>query len=94
MIWLFRVDNVFWDNKPKVNEHYLFDSNDTEFDITQYDISLYFSTSDYYLLEESNDTEIYSLLFVGLNHNPKRLSVSDGSEIHNIIRYFYMEKSK
>ena len=24
MIWLFKIDEVFWNNKPKVNEHYMF----------------------------------------------------------------------
>lgn len=38
MIWLFKIDEVFWNNKPKVNEFYTFDVDDIHFDITEYDI--------------------------------------------------------
>jgi len=33
MIWLFKVNDVYWDNKPKVNEFYTFDVDDIHFDI-------------------------------------------------------------
>ena len=59
MIWLFKVNDVYWDNKPKVNEFYTFDVDDIHFDITQYDVSLYFPTASYYLLNESNEDELY-----------------------------------
>lgn len=94
MIWLFEVDEVFWDNKPKVNEYYTFDTNDIEFDIAKYDVSLYFGTAGYYLLSESNDKEIYQLRFVGVDINPVRLPVSDKSEIYDIVRNFYTNKKE
>jgi hypothetical protein len=93
MVWLFKVDEVFWGDKPKVNEHYIFDTNDIEFDVNKYDISIYFGTADYYLLNDSNDKEIYSLRFVGVNVNPIRVLVSNESEIYDIIRKIYINKS-
>lgn len=92
MIWLFRVDEVFWSDKPKVKEYYTFDSNDIEFDITQYEVSLYFETSSYYLLSDSNNKEIYKLRFVGVNRNPIRELVLNNSEIYDIIQKFYNPK--
>ena len=38
MIWLFKIDEVFWNNKPKVNEFYTFDVDYINFDITEYDM--------------------------------------------------------
>jgi hypothetical protein len=91
MIWLFKVDEVFWNNTPKINDYYTFDTNDVEFDITQYDISLYFPTADYYLHSDSNMEEIYQLNFVGMYKNPMRTLVSKDSEIYNIIREFHIK---
>ena len=93
MIWLFKVDEVFWNNTPKINDYYTFDTNDVEFDITQYDISLYFSTAYYYLHSDSNIGEIYQLRYVG-NKNPMRTLVSKDSEIYNMIREFHINKTK
>lgn len=92
MIWLFKVDEVFWGNKPKVNEFYKFEVDDIHFDITQYDVSLYFGTASYYLLNESNDNEIYLLRFVGSYQNPIRELISEGSEICGIVNDFYKLK--
>jgi len=94
MIWLFKVDEVFWNDTPKVNEYYTFDTNDVEFDITQYDISLYFGTANYYLLNDSTNEEVYNLRFVGVNSNPMMSLVSNDSEIYSIVREFYIYKSK
>lgn len=88
MIWLFKSNEVFWDNKPKVNEHYLFDVTDINFDITKYDISLYFPTANYFILSDSND-EIYWLKYNGVNVNPIRYKLNISSEYHNIIKNFY-----
>lgn len=91
MIWLFRVDEVFWGNKPKVNKHYLFDTNDINFDITKYDISLYFATSNYFLIDESNDKEIYYLIFNSTDSNPIRRSIGNRSEFYNVVKSYYIE---
>jgi len=88
MIWLFKVDEVFWNDIPKINEYYTFDTSDIEFDITQYDLSLYFATSDYYLHNDSNIEEIYKLWYV-TTKNPMRILVSKEDEIYNIIREFH-----
>lgn len=93
MIWLFKVDEVFWNNKPKVNTYYKFDINDIGFDITKYHISLYFGTANYYLLNESNDSEIFRLNCIG-ERNPIRTLVSDTSEIYDIIKNFYINKKQ
>jgi hypothetical protein len=90
MIWLFKVNEVFWNNKPKVNDYYTFDTEDTEFDIIQYDVPLYFGLANYYLLNELNDNELYYLQYVTVNKNPMRILVSKDNEIYNIIRDFYV----
>jgi hypothetical protein len=92
LIWLFKVDEVFWGDKPKVNEFYTFDTDYIDFDITQYDISLYFGTASYYMMSESNEDEIYYLRLVSVNGNPVRVLVSDDSEIYNVVRDFYLNK--
>ena len=94
MIWIFRVNNVYWGNIREVNQYYKFDIEDTNFDITQYDFDLYFPTADYYLLNESDNKEIYNLMFVAQNANPDRIAVPKDYEIYNIIRDFYLIKSK
>lgn len=88
MIWLFRSNEVFWGNKPKVNEYFLFDVNDINFDITKYDISLYFPIADYFILSDSNDDEIYLLKYVS-NGNPIRSKLDISSEYHTMIKSFY-----
>ena len=93
MIWLFRSNDVFWGDKPKVNESFRFDTNDIEFDITKYDISLYLGIANYYLMNESNDSEIYLLRFVGANNNPVRILISEESNIYKIIKN-YVRKLK
>ena len=52
MIWLFRVKHLHWGGTEKVNEYYLFDVDDINFDLTEYDISLYFPSSNYYLMND------------------------------------------
>jgi len=95
MIWLFKIDEVFWNNKPKVNEHYMFPNvDDVEFDITLYDISLYMSTSNYFLLSDTNPSEIYSLQYSGLNSNPSRLLIGKNTDYYNVVSHYYIEKSK
>ena len=89
MIWLFKVNDVYWDNKPKVNEFYTFDVDDIHFDITQYDVSLYFPTASYYLLNESNEDELYGLQFEHIHKNPIRVLIPNSSEIYGIIKEFY-----
>lgn len=89
MIWLFRSNEVFWGNKPKVDEYFLFDINDINFDITKYDISLYFAIADYFILSDSNDDEIYLLKYNVSNVNPIRYKLDISSEYHNIIKSFY-----
>ena len=93
MIWLFKVDEVFWNDKPKINDHFTFDTNDIEFDVAQYDIDLYFPTADYYLHCDSNLEEIYQLRYVG-TQNPMRILESKDNEIYNMIREFHINKSK
>ena len=83
---------LFVVNTPKINGYYTFDTNDVEFDITQYDISLYFPTADYYLHSDSNMGEIYQLRYVG-NKNPMRTLVSKDGEIYNMVREFHINES-
>ena len=61
MIWLFKCNDVLLRDKLEVNEHYLFDEDDIDFDMSKYDIPL-FSTASYYLLNDINPDEIYLLL--------------------------------
>ena len=93
MIWLFKVDEVFWNNTPKVNEYYTFDGDDIDFDINQYDVSLYFETSNYYLLSNSNEEEVYFLSFNGVNMNPRRVLLQKDDKIYNVIRKSYNDKT-
>jgi len=94
MIWLFKVNEVFWNEIPIVNKYYTFDTNDIEFDITQYDISLYFGTADYYLINESNSDEIFKLFYNGTNINPTRMLLSKDNVVYSIIQNFYIEQTK
>lgn len=96
MIWLFKMDEVFWGGTPEVNEHYLFDTDDINFNISNYDISLYFPTAEYFILSELNDTEIYKLSYNGGDVKPYRLSTKSEFEIeyYTIIREFYMSKKR
>ncbi len=94
MIWLFRVNQVFWDEKEKVNECYRFDTTDINFDIDRYDITLYFPLADYYLLDEFNDNKLYTLRLESVNKNPTRILISEKSEIYKIIKDFYKIESR
>jgi hypothetical protein len=94
MIWLFKIDEVFLGNKPKVNENYLFDVDDIGFDITLYDISLYLATSNYFLLNDTNPDEIYYLQYSGTNSNPSRLLVGKNTDYYNVVSNYYIDKSK
>jgi hypothetical protein len=90
MIWLFKSDESFDSllrNKRKVDEYFIFDVNDINFDITKYDISLYFGTSKYFLLDESNGN-VYFLQFKG-SGNPNRFKLLEGSPYCNMIKSFY-----
>ena len=77
MIWLFKVNEVFWNDTPKINDYYTFETDDIDFDITKYDVSLYFAKSNYYILNDSNDEEIYSLRLIYSSGNPMRVLLSD-----------------
>ncbi len=94
MIWLFKVNEVFWNDTPKINDYYTFETDDIDFDITKYDISLYFGLADYYILNDSNDEEIYWLRLTNVNGNPMRMLLSKDDVIYNIIREFHSDKSK
>jgi hypothetical protein len=94
MIWLFRSNEVFWGNKPKVDEYFLFDVNDIIFDITKYDISLYFAIADYFILSDSNDDEIYLLKYNVSNVNPIRYKLDISSEYYSMIKSFYNEEQR
>jgi hypothetical protein len=94
MVWLFKCNEVFWGDKPKVNDYFILDTNDIETDLTKYDISLYFGLANYYLLSDDKDGEIYNLRFISTNGNPMRVLISEDSEIHSIIRNFYLKTLK
>ena len=89
MVRLFKVDQVFYGVKSKVNDYFTFNTSNIDFDITQYQICLYFGTANYYLLNDSNDKEIYRLEFVGVNLNPRRVLIHEDSEIYDLVRNFY-----
>lgn len=88
MIWLFKVNEVFWKEKPKVNECFTFDVDDIDFDINEYDISLYPSLADYYLLSDLNEDEVYQLRMES-NRNPIRVMIPKNTEMSNLIKEFY-----
>ena len=80
MIWLFKVNEVFWENKPIV------------IDITKYDISLYFPTANYYLINESDNSLVYLLRN---NHSELvRVLIPKEEPIYEIIREFYINKQR
>lgn len=93
MIWLFKVNEVFWGNKPKVDDYYLIDTEDINFDISQYDVSLYFGTASYFSLSEFNDDEIYYLQYIG-NTNPSRILLDKSDKYYKVIRNFYLGNKK
>jgi hypothetical protein len=94
MIWLFKINEVFWGDKPKVNEHYVLpDIDNIEFDITLYDISLYMATANYFLLNDTNPDEIYYLQYSGINSNPSRLSVGKNTDYYYVVSNYYIDKS-
>lgn len=88
MIWLFKINEVFWANEPQVNEHYLFEVDDVNFDMNEYDISLYFGTANYYLID-SKDNEIYYLQYSG-SRNPIRIKADESSVYYKCIKDYYM----
>ena len=90
MIWLFKVNEVFWNNKPEVNEHYTFDTDDINFDITKYHISLYLATSHYYLISESNDKEVYWIRSNAIDVLDGFIFVPESSEIYSVVRNYYI----
>ena len=94
MIWLFKVNEVFWNNKPKVNEYFTFDVDDIHFDITEYDVSLYFGLADYFLLSDSNEEDVYQLRLESINRNPIRVIIPKNTEMYRIIKEFYTDNKK
>lgn len=89
MIWVFRCNEVFWKNKPKVNEYYLFDEDDINFDMSKYDISFYYPTADYYLMNDKNPDELYCLVFNGIKNNPSLVKLSQSVDTIAMINSFY-----
>ena len=89
MVRLFKVDQVFNGDKSKVNQYFTFNVFNINFDITQYQISLYFGTANYYLLNDCDDKKIYILEFVGVGINPRRVLINEDSEIYDLIKIFY-----
>ncbi len=87
MIWLFKVNEVFWGNKPEVNEHYLFEEEDINFDITKYDITLYFATANYFLLKSPD--EIFSLERVNSYQNPNRIKLNKNTDYFKCVKDYY-----
>jgi len=94
MIWIFKVNEVFWNNKPKVNEYFTFDVDDIHFDITEYDVSLYFGLADYFLLSDSNEEDVYQLRLESINRNPTRVNITEQTEMCNLIKEFYRDNKK
>ena len=92
MIWLFKLNEVFWGNKPEVNEHYLFEEEDINFDITKYDITLYFPTANYILLKSPD--EIFFLERVNSYQNPERTKVNENSPYSKCVKDYYDTKIK
>ncbi len=89
MIWIFKIDEVFWSEKPKINSYYQVDTDDINFDITKYDIDLYFPTSYYYIVKDSNRQQIYRLISNG--KNPDRY-LSNNNDLQNLIIEFFQEE--
>ena len=87
MIWLFKCSSGSL-SEFKVEEYFLFNEDDINFDITKYNISLYLGTSKYFLLDDSND-DIYLLRSEGVANNPNRFKLSIGSDYYNLIKGFY-----
>jgi hypothetical protein len=92
MIWLFKINDVFWSQQLTVNDWYLFDTDDINFDITKYDMPLYFASANYYIMNDSNKEEVFQLRLEGINRNPARVIITQNSKIYNIIKEFYIEE--
>lgn len=90
MIWLFRVKHLHWGETEKVNEYYLFDVDDINFDLTEYDVSLYFPSSNYYLMNDVDSEKVYVLLFDGL----KRNQLSNKDKAYGIVKDFYSKEKR
>lgn len=91
MIWLFKCSSIINGSLSefKVEEYFLFDEDDINFDIINYNISLYLGTSKYFLLDDSNDDDVYFLQFKGVESNPSRFKLSIGLDYYNLIKGFY-----
>jgi hypothetical protein len=92
MIWLFKIDEVFWNDKPKIDEYFWFNVDDINFDINLYEISLYFPTADYYLINDSNEEEVFKLRLDSINSNPVRILTPKNTEIYDTLKEFYSSK--
>lgn len=91
MVWLFRIKHVYWGKAEKINEYYLFDVNDVNFDLTEYNISLYFGSYNYYLMNDADSEKIYVLFFDGIL-SKKQLSNKD--ESYGIVKDFYTKEKR
>lgn len=91
MIWLFKVAQTFWPNKPRVNNFYMFETDDIHFDITKYDVPLYMGTVDYYMLNDLKDNQIYKLQFKSINTNPYRIPIPQNTENYEMIKNYYIK---
>lgn len=97
MIWLFKVNEVFWGNKPEVNDYYLFEEDDINFDITKYDITLYFPTANYFLLKSPN--EIFFLepprgSSTNSYQNPNRIKLYENTDYFKCVNDYYNTEIK
>ena len=52
------------------------------------------STSNYFLLSDTNPSEIYSLQYSGLNSNPSRLLIGKNTDYYNVVSHYYIEIPK
>ena len=93
MIYLYKVFGGVSGKTPNIVDYYRFNTDDIEFDMLSYDISLNMVTYDYYLLSDTNIDEIYYLSFVNFDTNPKRILISKDDEIYNLIREAHMRKT-
>lgn len=96
MVWLFRirpgeVKHLYWGETEKVNEYYLFDVDDINFDLTEYDVSLYFTSYKYYLMNDADSEKIYVLFFDGIL-NKRQLSNKD--KAYGIVKDFYTKEKR
>lgn len=50
--------------------------------------------ADYFLLNDSNEDDVYQLRFESINRNPTRVIIPTNNEIYSVIKKFYINKTK